>query len=151
MHPEVFVIGDLAGRDGLPGFAENAMQGGLHAAARILRDVGGQGRADYRYRGLGSAAYTSRGHALLQAGPVKLSGLLGWLGWGFIHIAFLTASATASAPRHVNARHCTRQPQRSLIHPGWIRPSRGALHVGTGSPPGPPLNAGQPELSPEAQ
>ena len=26
----------------------------------------------------------------MQAGPVKLSGLLGWLGWGFIHIAFLT-------------------------------------------------------------
>ncbi|WP_264001938.1 NAD(P)/FAD-dependent oxidoreductase, partial [Mycolicibacterium gadium] len=28
-HPTVFVIGDLAGRDGLPGVAENAMQGGL--------------------------------------------------------------------------------------------------------------------------
>ena len=44
----------------------------------------------YRYRDLGSAAYISRGHALLQAGPVKLSGFIGWLGWGFIHIAFLT-------------------------------------------------------------
>jgi hypothetical protein len=27
---EVFVIGDSAGRDGLPGLAEKAMQGGLH-------------------------------------------------------------------------------------------------------------------------
>ena len=89
-HPEVFVIGDLAGRDGLPGVAENAMQGGLHVAACIRRDLNGRRRKDFRYRDLGSAAYISRGHALLQAGPVKLTGILGWLGWGFIHIAFLT-------------------------------------------------------------
>lgn len=89
-HPEVFVIGDLAGRDGLPGVAENAMQGGWHAAACIRRDVAQRKRKDFRYRDLGSAAYISRGHAVVQAGPVKLAGMMGWLGWGFIHIAFLT-------------------------------------------------------------
>ncbi|WP_349268723.1 NADH dehydrogenase [Mycolicibacterium parafortuitum] len=89
-HPEVFVIGDLAGRDGLPGVAENAMQGGMHAAACIRRDLEGKRRKNYRYRDLGSAAYISRGHALLQAGPIRLTGLPGWLGWGFVHIAFLT-------------------------------------------------------------
>lgn len=89
-HPEVFVIGDLVGRDHLPGVAENAMQGGLHVAACLRRDRKDQPRKPYRYRDLGSAAYISRGHALLQAGPVKLTGVLGWLGWGFIHIAFLT-------------------------------------------------------------
>ncbi len=91
-HSEVFVIGDLAGRDGLPGVAENAMQGGLHVAGCIKRDLGRSARKDFRYRDLGSAAYISRGHALLQAGPIKLTGLIGWLGgWGgFIHIAFLT-------------------------------------------------------------
>jgi NADH dehydrogenase len=89
-HSEVFVIGDLAGLDGLPGVAENAIQGGMHVAACIRRDLKGRRRKDYRYRDLGSAAYISRGHALLQAGPVKLTGTLGWLGWGFIHIAFLT-------------------------------------------------------------
>ncbi|MCF6389194.1 NAD(P)/FAD-dependent oxidoreductase [Mycobacterium sp. MBM] len=89
-HPEVFVIGDLAGRDGLPGVAENAMQGGLHAAACIRRDLQGRPRRRYRYRDLGSAAYISRGHALLQVGPLRISGFAGWLGWGFIHIAFLT-------------------------------------------------------------
>jgi NADH:ubiquinone reductase (H+-translocating) len=89
-HPETFVIGDLAGRDGLPGVAENAMQGGWHVAACIRRDIGGRRRKDFRYRDLGSAAYISRGHAVLQAGPVKLAGAVGWLGWGFIHIAFLT-------------------------------------------------------------
>jgi len=27
---------------------------------------------------------------VLSAGPLRLSGLLGWIGWLFIHIAFLT-------------------------------------------------------------
>jgi NADH:ubiquinone reductase (H+-translocating) len=89
-HREIFVLGDLVGRDKLPGVAENAMQGGLHAAASIRRDLVGKPRRPFRYRDLGSAAYISRGHALLQAGPVRLAGFLGWLGWGFIHIAFLT-------------------------------------------------------------
>ncbi|MGH3642573.1 MAG: NAD(P)/FAD-dependent oxidoreductase [Mycobacterium sp.] len=89
-HSEIFVIGDLVGRDHLPGVAENAMQGGLHAAASIRHDLAGTPRKPYRYRDLGSAAYISRGHALLQAGPIKLTGFPGWVGWGFVHIAFLT-------------------------------------------------------------
>jgi len=89
-HREVFVVGDLVGRDNLPGVAENAMQGGLHVAGCIKRDLSLSPRKKFRYRDLGSAAYISRGHALLQAGPVKLTGFVGWLGWGFIHIAFLT-------------------------------------------------------------
>jgi NADH dehydrogenase len=89
-HPEVFVVGDLVGRDHLPGVAENAMQGGMHAAACVRRDLAGKPRKPYRYRDLGSAAYISRGHALLQAGPVKLAGFAGWVAWGLIHIAFLT-------------------------------------------------------------
>ena len=89
-HPEVFIVGDLVGLDDLPGVAENAMQGGRHAASCIRRDLAGQARKPFRYRDLGSAAYISRGNALLQVGPVKLAGFAGWLGWGFIHIAFLT-------------------------------------------------------------
>ncbi len=89
-HPEVFVIGDLAGRDNLPGVAENAMQGGLHAAGCIRRDLAGRPRRRYRYHDLGSAAYISHRNALLQLGPLRIAGVLGWLAWGLIHIAFLT-------------------------------------------------------------
>lgn len=89
-HPEVFVIGDLVGRDHLPGVAENAMQGGLHVASCVRRDLAGKPRRRFRYRDLGSAAYICRGHALLEAGPVKLTGAVGWLGWGLVHISFLT-------------------------------------------------------------
>lgn len=89
-HPEIFVVGDLAGRDKLPGVAENAMQGGLHAAACIRRDLAGRPRRPYRYRDLGSAAYISHGNALLQVRRIRVSGYLGWVAWGLIHIAFLT-------------------------------------------------------------
>lgn len=89
-YPEVFVIGDLAGRQNLPGVAENAMQGGLHVASCIRRELAGKPRKPYRYRDLGSAAYIARGQALLQVGPIKTAGFLGWLAWGFVHIAFLT-------------------------------------------------------------
>jgi len=89
-HPDVFVIGDLVGRDNLPGVAENAMQGGLHVASCIRRDLTGKARRPFRYRDLGSAAYISRGHAVLQVGPVRVAGFAGWLAWGLLHIAFLT-------------------------------------------------------------
>ena len=59
-HPEIFVIGDLVGRDNLPGVAENAMQGGIHAAACVRHDLAGKARPHYRYRDVGSAAYISR-------------------------------------------------------------------------------------------
>ncbi|BBX70013.1 NADH dehydrogenase [Mycolicibacterium psychrotolerans] len=89
-HPEIFVIGDLVGRDNLPGVAENAMQGGLHVATCVRRELAGRPRRDYRYRDLGSAAYISHGNALLQVGRLKMSGFPGWLAWGVLHIAFLT-------------------------------------------------------------
>lgn len=89
-RPEVFVIGDLAGRDNLPGVAENAMQGGLHVASCVRRQLKGKPRKPYRYRDLGSAAYISRGQAVLQLGPIRVAGFFGWLAWGFVHIAFLT-------------------------------------------------------------
>jgi NADH dehydrogenase len=47
-HPDIFVVGDLAGRDELPGVAENAMQGGLHVARCIRRELAGKPRRPYR-------------------------------------------------------------------------------------------------------
>lgn len=90
-HPEIFVVGDIMSLDKLPGVAEVAMQSGRHAASTIadLADGSARAHAPFEYRDLGSAAYIARYHALLQAGPIKLAGFSGWLGWGLIHIAFL--------------------------------------------------------------
>jgi NADH dehydrogenase len=90
-HPEISVIGDLMSLDKLPGVAEVAMQGGLYAGHRIKRLATGRESAKpFRYHDLGSAAYISRGNAVMSAGPLKISGFPGWVGWLFIHIAFLT-------------------------------------------------------------
>ncbi|PWQ83083.1 FAD-dependent oxidoreductase, partial [Stenotrophomonas maltophilia] len=77
------VVGDLMSRDKLAGVAEVAMQGGRHAGARIAATVenGVPSRKPFKYRDLGTAAYISRRHALLQAGPVQLSGFIGWVSW----------------------------------------------------------------------
>jgi NADH:ubiquinone reductase (H+-translocating) len=90
-HRDISVVGDLMSLGKLPGVAEVAMQTGLYAGHRIRREAERQpaGRP-FRYHDLGSAAYISRGNALMSAGPLKLSGLPGWIGWLFIHIAFLT-------------------------------------------------------------
>jgi NADH:ubiquinone reductase (H+-translocating) len=90
-HPEISVIGDLMSLDKLPGVAEVAMQGGLYAGHRIRHLAEGRDTAKpFRYRDLGSAAYISRGNAVMSAGRLEISGLPGWFGWLFIHIAFLT-------------------------------------------------------------
>jgi NADH dehydrogenase len=44
----------------------------------------------FRYHDLGSAAYISRGRAVVSAGPLQAGGFPGWVIWLFIHIAFLT-------------------------------------------------------------
>lgn len=90
-HPEISVIGDLMSLGKLPGVAEVAMQGGLYAGHRIRHAAAGREPGKpFRYRDLGSAAYIARGNALMSAGPLQISGLPGWVGWLFVHIAFLT-------------------------------------------------------------
>jgi NADH dehydrogenase len=76
--------------DKLPGVAEVAMQSGLYAARRIRHQARGKPVKPFRYHDLGSAAYISRGRAVVSAGRLHLGGFIGWVGWLFIHIAFLT-------------------------------------------------------------
>ena len=90
-HPEIFVVGDVMSRDQLPGVAEVAMQAGLYAGRHIrLRAAGRTDDKPFRYRDLGTAAYISRGRAVVSAGPLQTGGFIGWWLWLFIHIAFLT-------------------------------------------------------------
>jgi NADH dehydrogenase len=90
-YPEIFVPGDLMSLDGLPGVAEVAMQGGLYAGRHIRRAVKGRPLTKpFRYYDLGSAAYISRGRAVVAVGRLRFGGFLGWWVWLFIHIGFLT-------------------------------------------------------------
>jgi NADH:ubiquinone reductase (H+-translocating) len=88
---DIFVVGDMMSLRKLPGVAEVAMQSGRYAGRRISYEVTGRGPAGpFRYYDMGSAAYISRGDAVISAGPVRMNGVPGWLAWLFIHIAFLT-------------------------------------------------------------
>jgi NADH:ubiquinone reductase (H+-translocating) len=90
-HPDILVTGDLMSLDKLPGVAETAMQTGLYAARKITQEA--QGHVydkPFRYRDLGSAAYISRGHAVVSAFGLQFGGFVGWWAWLFIHISFLT-------------------------------------------------------------
>src|SRR6266516_1591552 len=90
-HPEIMVTGDLMCLDKLPGVAEVAMQSGLYAARRIRHEVRGETYdKPFRYHDLGSAAYISRGRAVVSAFGLNFGGFIGWLAWLFIHIGFLT-------------------------------------------------------------
>src|SRR6266516_5678470 len=90
-HPEIMVTGDLMCLDKLPGVAEVAMQSGLYAARRIRHEVRGETYdKPFRYHDLGSAAYISRGRAVVSAFGLNFGGFVGWWVWLFIHIVFLT-------------------------------------------------------------
>jgi NADH dehydrogenase len=89
-HPEVFALGDMASLDKLPGVAEVAMQGGLHAANTILRRLKGEPTKPFRYRDLGSVATIGRFRAIVSVKGIRLSGFPGWVVWMFVHLAFLT-------------------------------------------------------------
>jgi NADH dehydrogenase len=89
-HPEVFALGDMVSLNHLPGVAEVAMQGGVHAAHTIRRRLKGDTKdVPFKYRDLGSAAAVGRRKAIVSARGLRLSGWPGWVGWMFIHIGFL--------------------------------------------------------------
>lgn len=101
-HPQLFVIGDLANTErftgsAMPGVAQVAMQQGKFVAGLIRRRAlspdtqqTASARADmFRYRDLGNMATIGRAAAVAQIGPLRLSGLLGWLTWLFIHLLYI--------------------------------------------------------------
>ncbi|GAB4117642.1 MAG: NAD(P)/FAD-dependent oxidoreductase [Roseiflexaceae bacterium] len=94
-HPEVYVVGDMAYLEGYregvayPMVAQVAMQMGKRAAANILARVKQQPTEPFRYFDFGSMATIGRSSAVFDAFNIRLTGLLAWLGWLFIHILYL--------------------------------------------------------------
>ena len=91
LHPEVFVIGDLAAVPGraLPAIARAAKQMGRYAATAILASLRGRRIGAFRYRNYGSLATIGRMAAVADFGRVRLTGLLAWWIWLTAHIYFL--------------------------------------------------------------
>ena len=92
-HPDVFVIGDLAGAGPinsggapLPMLIPVAMQEARKVAATISEVLRGYGATDFRYKDPGIMATIGRNSAVAQLGPVRLTGFFGWLMWLVVHL-----------------------------------------------------------------
>jgi NADH dehydrogenase len=93
-HSEVFVIGDLAAflhqtGSPLPGLSPVAMQQGRCAAENIRRSLAGQPRRPFHYFDKGTLAVIGRASAVAEIAGLRLSGILAWLVWCFVHIFYL--------------------------------------------------------------
>lgn len=93
-HPTIFVIGDTAtltqnGRP-LPGVAPVAMQQGRYVASLIKQRIAGGGpEQPFQYVDKGSLATVGRSYAIVYLKGLRLTGLLAWVLWLFIHIYYL--------------------------------------------------------------
>jgi NADH dehydrogenase len=88
-HPEIYVAGDLASIDGVPGIAPAAKQMGRHVALNIINSIKGKPARPFRYRDYGQLATIGRNAAVVMIGKLKLSGFPAWLVWLVAHIYFL--------------------------------------------------------------
>jgi len=92
-HPEIFVAGDLSSflQDGrpLPGVAQVAKQQGKHAARNVLHAIRHEPLEPFRYFNLGNVAVIGRGSAVVDIGPVRVSGWFAWVFWLLLHIFWL--------------------------------------------------------------
>src|SRR4051812_35855591 len=88
-HGEIFVAGDLAALDGVPGIAPAAKQMGRHAARNVIRRINGEPTVEFTYRDYGQLATIGRNAAVATIGRVQLSGFGAWLVWLVAHIYFL--------------------------------------------------------------
>jgi NADH dehydrogenase len=88
-HPEIYVAGDLAAVEGVPGIAPAAKQMGKLAALNIINSIKRRSGVPFRYRDYGQLATIGRNAAVAVLGKVKLSGFPAWLVWLVAHIYFL--------------------------------------------------------------
>ncbi|AGL37182.1 NADH dehydrogenase [Mycobacterium avium subsp. paratuberculosis MAP4] len=96
-HPNVFVIGDLAAVEGVPGVAQGAIQGAKYVANTIKAELGGADPAErepFQYFDKGSMATVSRFSAVAKIGPLEFSGLFAWFAWLVLHLVYLVGFKT---------------------------------------------------------
>jgi NADH:ubiquinone reductase (H+-translocating) len=91
-YPNVFVIGDMAAVDGVPGVAQGAIQGAKYAASTLKAELAGADPAErepFQYFDKGSMATVSRFSAVAKIGPLEFGGLIAWLAWLMLHLVYL--------------------------------------------------------------
>ncbi len=94
-NPEIFVVGDTAcvlddKGISLPGVAPVAMQQGHYAALAIKSLIRGRSISKpFRYFNKGNLATIGKSAAVAEVGSLRLTGLVAWIAWLFVHIFYL--------------------------------------------------------------
>lgn len=93
-HAEAFAVGDVAAvraRSGglYPQLAQVAIQTGRHAGRQVRRLLAGRRTEPFAYFDKGKMAIVGRNAAVVEAGPVRLTGRIAWIAWGFLHVSYL--------------------------------------------------------------
>jgi NADH dehydrogenase len=112
-----------------------AVQEGPHAAKNIVRAIQGQPLEPFHYVDKGTLATIGRAAAVANFGRVKLSGLVAWLLWLFVHIFLLIGFrnrflvlfgwAWTYFTYERGARLITGEPSPQVVSDQRTRPSRG--------------------------
>jgi NADH:ubiquinone reductase (H+-translocating) len=149
-HPEVFVVGDMAGPAGddaaLPQVAQVAIQMGTHAARVIRARLRGRTVPAFRYADRGQMAIVGRGAGVAELarsmGGARIRGPLGWLAWLALHLVYLPGAHNRAQVlvRWLAGLASPRGHARSILEP-----RRGAAHADL--PSG--LDAGGPTEGPQ--
>jgi NADH dehydrogenase len=89
-HPEVFAIGDMVSLNKLPGVAQPALQEGRYVGKVIKARLAGEKDATpFKYFDKGSMATIGYRSAVADAFGLKVTGLLAYLMWAFVHVWYL--------------------------------------------------------------
>ena len=89
-HPEVFAIGDMVSLNKLPGVAQPALQEGKYVGKVIKARLADQpAPPPFTYFDKGSMATIGYRSAVADAFGVKVTGILAYLMWAFVHVAYL--------------------------------------------------------------
>ncbi len=142
-HPNVFVVGDMAAVEGVPGMAQGAIQGGKYAPKAIKAELKGANPAErepFQYFDKGSMATVSRFSAVAKIGPLEFGGFIAWLAWLVLHLVYLvgfrrkiTTLLSWTVTFLSTARGKPHHHRAAGIRPHQDRRTRGDRGLGTGS------------------
>ncbi len=117
-HPEVFAIGDMVSLNKLPGVAQPALQEGRYVGKVIKARLAGEpAPPPFKYFDKGSMATIGYRSAVADAFKLKVTGVLAYLMWAFIHVMYLVGlGQPARHDVHVGAGAGVHQEPRAPDH-----------------------------------
>ena len=107
-HPEIFAVGDMISLDQLPGVAQPAIQEGKYVGQLIRARLRDRATAKpFRYRDKGSMATIGHLSAVTDSFGMKVTGVIGYTMWGFVHVLYLIDWGNRMATMYTWARALT--------------------------------------------